>query len=354
MILNSISIQNFRNYKKFSTNFSSSTTIIVGPNTAGKTNLIESIALLSTGKSFKADKDIEVIKFNEDVCRIKAEMGETLEIVIADAGFLGKESPTKKYLVNEVAKRRSDFAGNLLTVVFSPQDLEIIIDSPSIRRNFLNSVLEQTDREYRLAITNYEKGLRQRNALLELAKNTGRRNERQFEYWDELLIQNGQIVTKKREEFIDFLNKSEKPIFDFVVEYDKSVISRERLDQYKDKEIGATVTLVGPHRDDIKFLMLDKKDSTVRDVKLYGSRGQQRLVVLQLKLLELNFIDEKTGQRPLLLLDDIFSELDEKHINLVMGIISKQQTIITSTHEELIPKKLLGKIDIIKIENERV
>jgi len=136
--------------------------------------------------------------------------------------------------------------------------------------------------------------------------------------------------------------------------YDKSIISKERLLQYKEQELGAGVTLVGPHRDDFNIRIhpnaISPNESESRDVKFFGSRGQQRLVVLQLKLLELEFIAQKIGQRPILLLDDIFSELDSNHINLVLDIINKQQTIITTTHKEFIPKKMLDKVQIVSLD----
>ena len=128
-------------------------------------------------------------------------------------------SQYKKFLVNGVAKRRVDFAGHFLAVLFSPQDLEIIVDSPSLRRNFLDQILEQVDRNYRVAVIAYTKALRQRNALLEQARETGLRNEKQFEYWDNLVIENGNIITAKREEFINFLNSSAKDIFDFITHH---------------------------------------------------------------------------------------------------------------------------------------
>jgi DNA replication and repair protein RecF len=243
----------------------------------------------------------------------------------------------------------------LLAVLFSPQDLEIIIESPSLRRNFLDEVLEQTDRNYRVATTSYAKALRQRNALLEMVQETGRRNEKQFEYWDNLVIENGNIITAKREELINFLNSSAKDIFDCVVEYDKSLISKERLLQYEREEVAAGVTLVGPHRDDFAVLMFNPSAGSgqaqaAHDVKFYGSRGQQRLAILQLKMLQLLFIEQSLGERPLLLLDDIFSELDEGHIQLILQEIGKQQTIITTTHEEFIPKKLLKSMKVINLQ----
>lgn len=343
MILKSISLQNFRNYKKASFNFSEKTTLIVGPNTAGKSNLIEAIFFMASGRSFGADKDEQLVKFGEVVARIKGEVnGKNLEAVIAER--------IKKYLVNGVSKRKVDFVGNFFAVLFAPNDLEIIVGSPGKRRDFIDNILIQVDRDYRLAMGFYEKGLRIRNALLHRAKETGIRSEKEFAYWDNLLITQGQKITKEREGFIKYLNDSKKEILDFEIFYDKSTISKERLLQYKDAEVASGVTLVGPHRDDFLIRINTNKINANKyeyDIKFYGSRGQQRLAVLQLKLLELIFIEQKTGEQPVLLLDDIFSELDEEHINLVLKMIPNQQAILTTTHEEFIPKKIL--IEVVAI-----
>jgi len=353
MTLKSIFLQNFRNYQAEELKFNGDTTIIIGPNTSGKTNLIEAIFLLATGKSFRTDKDIQMINFKQDLARVKGMIDQTsLEVMITNGQLGGQMSQFKKFLVNGVAKRRIDFVENFPAVLFSPEDLDIIVDSPSLRRKFLDNVLEQVDREYRLAIISYTKGLRQRNALLENTRETGIRNEKQFEYWDNLIIEFGEKITKKREEFIEFVNNETKDIFDFVAFYDKSVISKARLLQYKEAEVASTVTLVGPHRDDFSVSMFNNTRKTTHDIKFYGSRGQQRLVILQLKMLELLFIEKRLGQRPVLLLDDIFSELDEGHIELILEMIGLQQTIITTTHKEFIPSKVLNKMQVIRLTKE--
>ena len=346
MILKNIFLQDFRSYEKQQFSFEN-TTLIIGPNTSGKTNLIEAICLLSTGKSFRTEKDIQMLRFGEAIARVKGSSDdEELEVVITN-GLVNGKSQYKKFLVNGVAKRRVDFAGNFLSVLFSPQDLDIIIDSPGLRRNFLDEVLEQVDRGYRVAAISYSKALRQRNALLEATRETGMRNQKQFEYWDNLVIENGNIITQKREEFINFANSAVKDIFDFVINYDKSTISKERLLQYETQEIASAVTLVGPHRDDFSVSMFGDGSSTMHDIKFFGSRGQQRLAILQLKILELLFVEEKMGNRPVLILDDIFSELDAIHINLIFDEIGKQQTIMTTTHKEFVPKDLLKSRKII-------
>jgi len=353
MYFKSVILQNFRNYKKIEFNFSKEITLIIGPNTIGKSNLVEAVYFLAKGGSFRIDKDTQLIKFGKEIARIKARVDDkNLEVVIAKEGVGEKLRPLKKYLVNGVNKRKADFIGNFFAVLFAPNDLEIIIGSPGKRRSFIDNILIQTNRDYRLASGFYEKGLRIRNALLHKAKETGIKSEKEFTYWDNLLIIQGQKITKMREDFIKYLENSKKEIFNFKIFYDKSIISKERLLQYKDAEIGAGVTLVGPHRDDFVINLANNPPAggEDHDIRFFGSRGQQRLAILQLKILELNFIEQKALMRPTLLLDDIFSELDEEHINLVLDMIGGQQAIMTTTHEEFIPKKILNKAGMIKLE----
>lgn len=146
---------------------------------------------------------------------------------------------------------------------------------------------------------------------------------------------------------IENINNFSKDIFDFVAFYDKSTITQERLLKYKDAELASGVTLVGPHRDDIGFSML--LGNSTHDIKSFGSRGQQRLTILQLKLIELSFIEEKMNIRPILVLDDIFSELDEGHIKLVLEMIGGGQTFITTTHKEFIDKKLIKDFEVVEL-----
>lgn len=347
-MLKSLTLQNFRSYKKSTFEFKNSV-IIIGPNTAGKSNLIESIFLLSTGKSFRAEKDAQMVKLGNEMGRIKAKTsGVELEAVVTVGEVAGVRTQYKRYFVNGVAKRRMDFVGNLPSVLFSPQDLELVGGSPGKRRDFLDNVLEQTDRDYRIAHLGFMKALKQRNAILELAKDTGRNIDKQIEYWNSLVIRNGSVVTQKREKFINELNKAEKGIFNFRIEYDKSEISKERLEKYYSAERASGVTLVGPQRDDV-FIYFEEN----KPLKSFGSRGQQRLGVLQLKLIELNYIRERLEISPILLLDDIFSELDEEHIKLILGIINDQQTILTTTHEEFIPAKIKGKMEVIELDGKK-
>ncbi|HVF68981.1 MAG TPA: DNA replication and repair protein RecF [Xanthomonadales bacterium] len=365
MVFKKISLQNFRNYTKAEFEFSPSTTIIVGPNAIGKSNLLDAIYLLSTGKSNRTDKDIQLVQFGKEVCRIGGKVSEVLRVSkVSDAPeeetdleVVFAQSPTgffqKKYMVNGVSKRRADFQGKMSVVEFSPLDIDIVAGQPGSRRKFLDEVLEQIDIEYRNAHVSYTKAIRQRNALLEQVQKSGIRNEKLFIYWNELVIKNGQIVTAKREEFIEYINNRKKEIFDFTLIYDNSIISEERLLQYKDAEVGAGVTLVGPHRDEVIIKAVSKISKSLEEVKYFGSRGQQRLVSLELKLSQIAIIDEKMENQPLLLLDDVFSELDSSNIDHVLDLMNIYQTIATTTHKEFIGKDSLGQMQMIDLTEQK-
>jgi len=374
MILNSLSLKNFRNFAKKEIVFSEKSNLIVGPNASGKTNILEAIYLLATGKSFRVKStESEAISYGEEIARVlgkiegpafaKATAGkqegqgeqEELEIILTTGEVSGEKVAKKKYLVNGVAKRAFDFVGNLKAVYFGPEDLELITDSPSLRRKYLDSVLSQTDKEYARASLSYEKGLRSRNRLLEEMRESGIVDRRRLYFWDQLLIKNGNIITKIRQEYLDFLNSRGEfeGVGKFEVEYNRSTISAERLNQYSQEEIFAGVTLVGPHRDDF-FIRIMNYESRImggeaRNLSVFGSRGEQRLAILWLKLGEMAFIKEKTKSFPVLLLDDIFSELDVGHRQLVLQVIDDQQTIITSTDLGRVEESWLGKIKIIEL-----
>lgn len=340
MNIDSIRLNNFRNFSKKAMKFSPKTTVIIGPNASGKTNILEAIFLLSTGKSFRARVEEEMVNYRQEIARvngkfvnIKEKDSLNLEVVLTrgkiNIGTTRQEGVARKrLLINSVGKRLLDFAGNFKVVLFGPEDLELVTESPSLRRRFLDTVLFQVDREYRRALLSYEKGLRQRNKLLYRIREEGL-SRAQLVFWNRLLVKNGDYISEKREDFIEFINQA-KPLDNqqFSLKYDKSAISEARLEQYKNEEVAAATTLVGPHRDDFCFYL--KKNKKARDIARYGSRGEQRMAVLWLKLAELLFIQKETGERPTLLLDDIFSELDHEHRDIVIEVSGGQQTIITT------------------------
>jgi len=358
--INSLQLQNFRNYSKQEFEFVSGTTLLVGPNTSGKTNLLEAIYLLATGKSFRAGVEKEMISYGKEIARVKGKVKseegmEELEILLTTGQVGGEKVAKKKYSINKVGKRRMDFVGRLRCVLFGPEDLEIIVDSPSTRRNYLDNVLEQVDRDYRRASLSYQKGLRQRNKLLEQIREEGKPRSVLF-FWDKLLIENGEIITQKREEFINFINQQPDYFGDLNLVYDKSVISPQRLGKYAGEEVAAGMTLVGPHRDDFVVTLknaenkTEKRGNEGRDLSIYGSRGEQRTAVFSLKLGELEYVAERTEERPVLLLDDIFSELDHERRKRLLEVIPKQQTIITTTDIHLVEPAYRRKVETLSLK----
>jgi len=346
MEIKKLKLLNFRNQKNKLFNFSPTITVILGTNASGKTNILEAIYFLSLGKSFRAKVEEEMINYNNDISKIKGRIKLSTETVDLEAILtrgtidIGTERSEKvarkKLLVNGISKRLIDFAGRFKIVFFGPEDLELVTETPTLRRRFLDSVLSQVDREYRRAFLSYEKGLRQRNKLLLRIREEGL-SRSQLLFWDRLLIKNGDYISAKRTEFIEYANRFPSiNEMEFRLEYDKSAISEARLEQYAEEEVAAATTLVGPHRDDFIFKVILNEKKFDRDLSRFGSRGEQRMGILWLKMVELAFIEEKTGEKPILLLDDIFSELDHKHRKIVMDVSKKQQTIITTADKHFI------------------
>jgi DNA replication and repair protein RecF len=350
MTLSSLSLTHFRSYQKRTLIFSPDTTLIVGANTAGKTNILEAIMLLATGRSFRASREQEMLTWEAPVGFVVGKTGGgegvSLEVRLADLSGGMTTTPRKRLLVNGVPRRLIDFAGNLHAVLFWPEDLELITDSPGLRRKYIDTVLVQTDREYRRNLLSYERGLRQRNRLLALI-NEGKAQRSQLLFWNQLLIGAGNYITDARASYFAYLNTYRLADLSFTAVYDKSIISEPRLIQYKDEEIAAKATLVGPHRDD--FSVYDVVGKKERALASFGSRGEQRLSVLWLKLGELSYMEKTLGNRPLLLLDDIFSELDKEHRALVVDIMGKQQTIATSADPAIIEEIRIPKTHIISL-----
>lgn len=350
MLLKNLKLQHFRSYSKKNLSFHDGLTIISGPNTIGKTNILEAIFLIAAGKSFRADNDPEMISYKDEVAHVRCDLDkngdkEKLEMFLTRGHLYGKKIASKKYLVNGVSRKMTDFVGRLKVCLFWPEDLELVTDSPSIRRKYLDFVLTQTDKEYLRLLRIYEKGLRFRNRLLEKIRE-GQAKREELIYWNNLVIQSGSYLTKKRSEFIEYIN-SMQDLLDsksFFLTYNSSIISESRLDQYAEEEVQAGTTLVGPHRDDIRF-QINK-----RDLSRFGSRGEQRLGILWLKLRELAFIKEKSVENPVLLLDDIFSEFDHHNRQVVFAHIGYQQTIITTTDMHLIDKKFIKDAQLINLD----
>jgi DNA replication and repair protein RecF len=339
MHLHGISLQHFRNYTQQTFLFPQQTTIIVGNNAAGKTSIIEAIHLLSTGESFRAEQVAEMIQFDQEIGRVKAKVvggateaeAETeteLEVMLTRGELQGKRTSSRLYTVNQVRRLKKSFVGHFFTVVFRPEDMRLIEGSPSRRRNFIDTVLNVTSREYAVSLKTYEEALKRRNRLLQQVQE-GLMQRTVLAYWNALLLKHGQVIQEQRRQFFAFFAEVSFPL-SFTVEYQPSLINDGRMAEYADREIAAGHTLIGPHKDDF-FVQLDG----VKNVALYGSRGQQRLAVLWLKMCELEFVKQVTKTQPILLLDDILSELDAEHRQDVFSLLNQGQAILTTTEEKM-------------------
>lgn len=357
MIIRSVWLQGLRNYTNLAVSFSDTTTIIVGDNAVGKTNLLEALYLLASGKSFHAESDRELISFSAELARVKGIVvdasGEKkeLEILLTPGSVLGKKTATKRYTINGVGRRMVDFVGTVRCVLFWPQDLELVTDSPSYRRRYLDRVLMQADRGYRRALTTYEQALRRRNRVLEAIRE-GSASSKELTYWNESLIEHGTCIHQSRKEYIDFLNTFTTPVSEellprYRLTYNYSEISESRLRQYANEEIQAGMTLVGPHRDDCIFMF--SSSESPKNVAKFGSRGEQRLAVLWVKIGESAYIERHSGEKPVLLLDDMFSELDPQHRTVLEYLVRDRQTIVTTTDASFIAAAVRQQSTIIAL-----
>lgn len=349
MFLKKLNLTNFRNYTHLELDFDGRPTIFVGNNAAGKSNILEAIYLLSTTKSLRVETEDELIKNGEEFARIEGflENGGDTELLVIINRQSEQVTFRKKVMVNGIVRRVTDFIGNLPAVIFYPSDINLITGSPSLRRWHLDLGLAQIDQHYKKALTSYEQFLTARNRVLKrIREGQGRKDE--LDYWTKGLIENGQIILEKRLVFFGYINGLEKPLGEFQFEYVRSELSLERLVETNGREVAAAATLIGPHRDDFRILLEG------RNIAHFGSRGEQRTATLAFKLAQLEYMAKVLGQRPILLLDDVFSELDAGHRAHVVEIVSKQQTIIATVELENIPQDFLDSSRILKVEDGRI
>lgn len=338
-MLDQLTLFQFRNHQKRQLSFASGVTVVAGENAVGKTNVLEAIWLLAMGESFRARKIEEMVRWGEEVGHVigvvrltqsGTDVGNSIELqVTVTRGMVqGKRTQKRLYKINGSGKRRRDYIGQLPVVMFRPEDMELMSGSPEQRRAFLDEVLVQMDREYAPSLFSYQRGLKQRNRLLDQIRE-GRAPRTSLAFWNQLLAREGAHILRKREYLVERMNADSLVAHGLLVAYRSSVISLARLEEHFDAEVAMGYTLVGPHKDDFGVLA-DK-----RDLSVYGSRGEQRMAVLWLKEAQLNVLASGKEERPLLLLDDIFSELDEKHVALVVALTERQQTVITTTDAAL-------------------
>lgn len=345
---------NFRNYEKRELELSEGATALVGPNAVGKTNILEALRMISLGESIRAGRIEEMVRFQEELGKTEALIEdegeeEKLTVIVTRGEVQGKRVAKRRFLVDDAGKKKADFVGRMASVVFRPQDIELIDGSPSTRRRWMDGVLSQASYEYSRSLGAYEKALRRRNRILEAIRDEAA-SRYQLTFWDGLVVKHGLILTAMREEMVNYMNEifRRSDLFKQLrLEYDKSVVNERRLKQYEKEEVMAGHTLVGPHKDD---LMVKEVNGNERDLAVYGSRGEQRMAVLGMKMGELLFLEEKTGKKPILLLDDVFSELDEEHAFEVRRVMQGRQAVVTTT--EMKDVEGLEDLKVIELDYE--
>ncbi len=335
MYITKLKLENFRNYNIQEIEFNRGINVIYGDNAQGKTNILEAIFLCSMGKSFRTSKDKELIKINSNYAKINIEYEKSdregkIDYIIADK---------KNISVNGVKiKKLSELLGNINSIIFSPDDMEILKDGPQKRRKFLNMLISQLRPRYIFNMNAYNKTLEQRNNYLRQIK-LENKPENMLEIWDEKLANHAQIIYEFRKEFVDKLLKKIVDIHKNITD-NSEIIDLKYISEFKDKEsykqklienrkndIYKGYTTKGIHRDDLEVYLNGK------NINLYGSQGQFRTAILSLKLSELYVIYDEIGEYPILLLDDFMSELDDKRRKKFVENITDAQVILTGTHK---------------------
>lgn len=354
MNINSVELSNFRNYEKLKILFSEGVNILYGDNAQGKTNILEAIYVSGTSKSHKNCKDSEMIMLSEEESHIRT--------IISKDGISHKlDLHLKKHKSKGIAidglsiKKTSELMGILPVILFSPEDLSIIKNGPGERRRFLDMELCQTDRIYYYNLSQYNKILSQRNKLLkQIGFNEDLKDT--LEIWDTQLINYGLEIIKIRSKFIEELNQIICSIHEKItdgrenikIEYSPDAAQEEfenKLVSGRERDLYLKSTGCGPHRDDMLFQI------NGQDVRKFGSQGQQRTAALSLKLSEIRLMKEKIKEQPVLLLDDVFSELDRKRQNHLLKSIEGTQTIITCTGMEEFVKQRMVIDKVYRISN---
>lgn len=377
MYLEQIKLSYFRNYIEETINFDSNKIIILGENAQGKSNLLEAIQLLSTLKSYRTSKDQDLVYQDRLYAKINAEVKKKYSNY--NLGIKIPHKGRKQLDVNQEKKSRQiDFLGIVNTVSFSSIDLDLVRGTPEYRRNWVDNLLIQLEPVYAYILKQYQQILKQRNALLkQLKKQQVDKYDRtlsdvakiQLTIWDEKLVETACRVTRRRNRVLQKLeplakfwhqqisNNQEQLGLIYLpnVEYHQDDLAKIKMqiaiaiEEKRSAELALGTTLVGPHRDDVQFIV----DHI--PAKNYGSQGQQRTLVLSLKLAELQLIEEIIGEPPLLLLDDVMAELDLKRQQQLLDSIGNRfQTVITTTHLNYFEEQLLKQSQIFQVKKGKI
>ena len=364
MYIDRIELKNFRNYDSIEMNFSSKINVFIGENAQGKTNLMESLYVLSMAKSHRTSNDKELIRWESDYGKIKGDIQKKyghlpLELILSKKG--------KKAKVNHLEQTRlSDYIGQLNVVMFAPEDLYLVKGSPQVRRRFLDMEIGQISPIYLHDLLQFQKIMKQRNHILKQHQGKPMLNDVMFDVYTEQYIDAAVKVIQKRFHFMHLLQQWAEPIHFGIsrgleklrITYNSSTgIQPEwsstemknhlekKIADNQNRELYRGVSLIGPHRDDLQFFVNDY------DVQTYGSQGQQRTTALSLKLAEIELIKQEVGESPVLLLDDVLSELDDyRQSHLLNTIQGDVQTFVTTTSVEGIAHETIQQAELFHVE----
>lgn len=359
MRVENLVLHNFRNYSHLEIQLDAHLNIFVGENAQGKTNLLEALIFAALGRSFRTRNDEELIRWGQESCDVVAgtQLRQQLQKMRLSYDLATKK---KKYFCNGVELSRAAYLGRIIPVLFTPEDLAIVKGSPQLRRKYLDELIGKISPVYEQDLSRYQQILRQRNQLLKTQREKVLHST-ELDSWNEQLAKQGSRVMAKRSFAVHRLGLlarlAHRSLTDrdetLTVHYQSSIEDKATIANAKPEEIFYQAlqaqaahecrvgqTLIGPHRDDLLFAINDK------NARLYASQGQQRTLMLALKLAEIEFIKGESGEFPILLLDDVFSELDHKRRQLLVAAIEgKVQTIITGTAaEKIVLFKNVGKV----------
>lgn len=361
MWIKNIKLKNYRNYEELELEFGQNLNIIIGNNAQGKTNLLESIYVLAVTKSFLSINDKSIIKFNSEFASIKGLLmsnnkNKNLDIILNKNGKIVK-------INDKEIKKLSDYVSIMNVVIFSTDNIRIFKDSPSSRRKYFNIQISQINNKYLRCLNDYNVILRQRNEFLRIINTSKKSDIDYLNVINDKYISLAIDICKYRKEYIENINKYLDDIFSSITgikglrlsysanignNYDNKILL-DKLNKYFNKELQYKMTLIGPNRDDFYFMLGDK------NLSLYGSQGQIRSAVLALKLAEVKLFTDLVGESPILLLDDMFSELDIKKRNNILKYLNKDvQTIITTTDIKNIGKEIRKQANVYKIKNGKI
>jgi DNA replication and repair protein RecF len=380
--LKRLKLRHFRTYDDLDLRLLPGVTLLHGPNAAGKTNILEAVFCLGTTKSFRTRSDRELISWDpqeEPVPRFARLDGDAearggpvrVEMAIAEQPARGpvEISVRKQFKLNGRSVRAGDVVGEIKVVLFSPDDVDLVTGSPSLRRRFMDLTLCQIDHRYLRLLQEYGRVVVQRNSLLQRLR--GRPDPATLlEFWDEKLVATGVEIMTIRKGMLRVLNEFAREAYtdlsglgeELRIIYQPSLegaadageahlaeMFRGRLSQLQTKEIYQGVTLVGPHRDDLQFLVND------RDAQAYGSRGQQRSVALSLRLAELRYMTNRTGEQPILLLDEAMAELDEDRRRLLLRLMETHpQVLVTTSNVDVFPQEFRDAATLLSVDPGRI